>query len=130
MLEALKEKSYAKQKANLSTILVNLAHLCPILDAEIEAQGGAPVSSGRAYEAMQGQRRSLDFELNGPMTMDEVREFVQPFLDREDVSHSVSLAVHSTIDQHEARSKELAERGGCSVLFILTLLAPIASRLT
>lgn len=130
MLESLKEASYAKQKANITTVLLNLQHVCPTIDAEIESRGGAPVSSGAAYDEMQKQRRSLNFQLNGPMTMDEVREFVQPFLDQPEVGISVSLATHSVIDNYEKHSKVVAEGGGCgcSVFFFLALLAPIVAR--
>lgn len=100
MLGWLKKKSIEKQQANISIILNNLVPICAELDRLIELSG-RPVTEGEDFLLLQSQRRELRFQLNGPMEMMEVRQYVEPFLVADGVPESVRLAVESVIDQYQ-----------------------------
>jgi hypothetical protein len=105
MLNWLKGKAVAKEKSNIDIILGNLVPICARISAEIAANGDRPLSSGPLYELMMKQRVELYFQLNGPMTVNEVRAHVEPFLSRADVPAGVRMAVEATIDEYESRRR-------------------------
>ena len=101
MFERIKKKAIAKSRPNIDIILRNLVPICQALEAEIEANGGNPVTSGPAFDQLLQQRKELFFQLNGPMSMDDVRAYVEPLLARQSTPNGVRLAVESTIEEQE-----------------------------
>ncbi|MCB9833579.1 MAG: hypothetical protein H6807_14005 [Planctomycetes bacterium] len=101
MLEWLKRKAIAKQKSNIAIILGNLVPICSSLDEEIK-RTGAPVRAGAMFELLQKQRAELQFQLNGPMSMAEVRSYLQEFIQEKRLqSDSLRLAAVSVVDQFQ-----------------------------
>jgi hypothetical protein len=102
MLGWLTKKATEKSKSNIDEIINNFVLLIPVMEREIAENGGEPLTSGAVHDMLLKQRHDLFFQLSGPMSMDEVRAHVEPFLAKSTTHRLVRVVVEDTIKQYEA----------------------------